>query len=790
MLAALTSTSPFSEPRRRSALERFGRFFAELEETFLEREDVLAQLALALLAREHVLITGPPGTGKSRLASGVVGRVVHEQSGEPSLFAKQFTESTVQTELIGPVDFRTLTETGRTAHFTDEGMLGAVHAFLDEVLDGRDMLLRSTLNILEERELKQGTRITPGLIECAVMTSNRYLTEVLEQSRQTLLAFVDRIAFVAFVPRGFADPGSLERIVSATLGDGIDLRCRLTVEDVDVLQEMVEQVHVPAGLVTQLVELARDFEERAGQLERSDPTFTSTRYFSTRAVARLARLLKAVVVRDMARGRDRRLVAELEDLGMLRLAFMLAGPGPDEVERLLEHETDARERRQLHIMKCELELFSDCLRALEAPPDEEAPSAPASEAPSAPAASSEHALAEALAALTVGAADFAAIEGLLAASKALEDERPERSGAARAARGRALEALGDALDFAAPSSLEPSIGPLTAHLELTERAHALREALLAAEVATIDREAEAQRAEAANLRAREHAITVFDRMAHDAVKDALHEGASPSLDAMLDALEPMLRELRRIDARLTALGVVDAAPSEVVLGRRLAPAMAATYASAEAPDRAHVGELVDGTLTRLEALALASTIDIEQHLGWVADALARGTPPLPEEEAPATFAGYRAMRVDEVRTPMAYALAQLVTTLEERSGDGWEPSLEAMATALGSLPEGLRATLGAIDLDRLERTVAQLEAWLAASPGRPDDALLVVAFEENALLRFALECRLVGRLFAEHQPRAEAITARLRAVSDGLRAQVERAQRDATEARWAALIDS
>ena len=33
-----------------------------------------------------------------------------------------------------------------------------------------------------------------------------YLAEILEGSRDTLLAFVDRIAFVAFMPRGFADP--------------------------------------------------------------------------------------------------------------------------------------------------------------------------------------------------------------------------------------------------------------------------------------------------------------------------------------------------------------------------------------------------------------------------------------------------------------------------------------------------------------------------------------------------------------------------------------------------------
>jgi hypothetical protein len=58
-----------------------------------------------------------------------------------------------------------LTETGRSEHFTDEGLLGAVHAHLDEILDDRDMLLRSTLNLLHERELQHGTRIVAGEIE-------------------------------------------------------------------------------------------------------------------------------------------------------------------------------------------------------------------------------------------------------------------------------------------------------------------------------------------------------------------------------------------------------------------------------------------------------------------------------------------------------------------------------------------------------------------------------------------------------------------------------------------------
>ena len=159
---------PVDPDRFAAAAARFTSFFNELGRTYVEREDVLAQVALALLCREHVLMSGPPGTAKSQVASAVLGRIVDEASGAPSLFARQFTESTVQTDLIGPINFKTLMDTGRTEHFTDEGMLGAVHAFLDEVFDGRDMLLRSALNVLNERELKQGTRTTRGQIECAI----------------------------------------------------------------------------------------------------------------------------------------------------------------------------------------------------------------------------------------------------------------------------------------------------------------------------------------------------------------------------------------------------------------------------------------------------------------------------------------------------------------------------------------------------------------------------------------------------------------------------------------------
>ncbi|HWL88084.1 MAG TPA: AAA family ATPase, partial [Polyangiaceae bacterium] len=344
------------------AAVRFLEFFDELGRVFVERSDLLRQIGLALLAREHVLMTGPPGTAKSAMAAAVLGRIPDERTGAPSLFARQFTESTVQTDLIGPVDFKTLMQTGRTEHFTDEGMLGAVHAFLDEVLDGRDMLLRTTLNVLQERELKQGNVTKKGSIECALMTTNRYLAEVLEGSRETLLAFVDRIAFIAFVPKGFAESSNFTRVLRSQVG-GVRrprLDAVLTIQDLDLLQAAVDDVYVPDEVCDTMGALLELLEADLAAAARSDPAFLATRYLSTRTAVRLGRVLRAAVIyRRITKGGPEE--ATFDDLHMLRYSLLLCGPPRESLANLLARETDVRERRQLSIMRTESNLFDGAL---------------------------------------------------------------------------------------------------------------------------------------------------------------------------------------------------------------------------------------------------------------------------------------------------------------------------------------------------------------------------------------------------------------------------------------------
>ncbi|MFO0549169.1 MAG: AAA family ATPase [Polyangiaceae bacterium] len=350
-----------------SASTRFRSFFGQLQGAFAERDDVLEQIALALLSKEHVLLAGPPGTAKSQIASAVFGRIVCEETGAPSLYARQITESTVQTDLIGPIDFKNLTETGRTSHFTDEGMLGSVHAFLDEVFDGRDMLLRSALNVLQERELKQGGTITRGRIECALMTSNRYVAEVIEQSRETLLAFIDRIAFIGFVPRGFADPACLGAVLKRNIaGTGRPhLDALLTIQDVDALQAAVDDVYIAPELCDAIAELVTTFDGEVASAARADPAFTPTRYLSTRTAVRCGRILRAACVASKIFTEPHRaLEATMADLERLRLHLLLSGPRPSEVEALLAREVDPLEKRQLNILRTEREIFDACIRKL------------------------------------------------------------------------------------------------------------------------------------------------------------------------------------------------------------------------------------------------------------------------------------------------------------------------------------------------------------------------------------------------------------------------------------------
>ena len=762
------------DPERfEAAGARFVAFFNELGRTFVEREELLAQVALGLLSREHVLMTGPPGTAKSGVASAVLRRVVDEKTGAPSLFARQFTESTVQTDLVGPINFKTLMETGRTEHFTDEGMLGAVHAFLDEVFDGRDMLLRSTLNVLQERELKQGSVTTRGQIECALMTTNRYLAEILEGSRETLLAFVDRIAFVCFVPRGFASVGTLSHVLKKQVGAGGGLSAALTIQDLDVLQAAAEEVEVPDGVLDALAHLLGYMEEELAAAERSDPQFLATRYLSTRTAVRLGRLLRAVCIYDrLFTNPERRLEATGADLSGLRLSLVLGGPQPAALAALLERETDARERRQLGIIRSEREIFERCIKKL--PPIKPSTKKPSKESVRLTSLASEPSkldtakLVETTRALAQNAdvalkpevakrllrsavaelGDRALRAGLITGpnedatlekavtellSLAVSVEKASAAGrpTARWLRGRALNlveeavtlagsAVGQTLDHLkdAPAGLEATSPLVDRRIEALEGLVVLRNRIRALGAEERDHERSNALWHRAALRAEEDVAALFDVGFQKDVATVLAQSRGDELEGVLLALARPFDILDTYGKRLALLGGSPEKLKTLVVAPRLQPLVASAFERVQAPDRVKLVAQVERLLQILDGTGLRQVLAPRDLLAMTAEALVRSARMAPAPAlTPLDRAQYRRLRKEDQRVPGAFTLLEIA--LRVAPGRMIEPAQpEAAAAALAELardlPQELARSVAEVDLGRLERAVTFLERWGAS----------------------------------------------------------------------------
>ncbi|MCB9597371.1 MAG: AAA family ATPase [Sandaracinaceae bacterium] len=821
-------------------MDRFRDFFHELREGFVEREDVLMQFALALLSRQHVLVTGPPGTAKSQMATQVLSRIIDEETGESSVFARQLTESTVQTDLVGPIDFKTLIGTGRTQHFTDEGLLGSVHAFLDEVFDGRDMLLRSTLNLLHERELKQGGVTTRGRIECAFMTSNRYIAEILDTSRETLLAFVDRISFIGFVPRGFADPTSLEQVVRRH-GAGIGRRgftAPLTIQDLDLLQASVETVHVSDEICAAVAQLVRELDIELAEACRMDPRFQPTRYLSTRTAVQAITVLRAVALFDRIfrdRGRDRQV--RFEDLAGLRYNLLLSGPGPGAAKQLMEHETNPRERRQLDIMRTEAEIFARCLARV--PVVELAPRKPAlpprssvelsqpgrggdpvalagavrmlveaaeSGAPDADEAArllvttvgrlADQAWRGGLTTALPASGSLPALsEDLVAIAENLEHSGVEGRPVARWLRGRLVQAL-DRATLLAPVTSQESLEVLLTHrsrdaidaqvearLEALESTHALRTELLSTGAWLGEPGGSAQPWRAALARLEDELTLLCDARLHTVASELLQRAKQQPLDEVLGELEPFVTGLEAVAARFEAMGG-QSQLKQRVLGPRMEPLVEHALARLDGSDRVEVVDTVRRVVEELENARLGAIVAPAGFVAWtvaplVRDAVASDVaePFERRDDYLRLTAGWPAISVTEALQQIAIlTLAPEMRQIEDPSSTAAD-----IADVLRGLDARARDAVIAADLARIEGGVAILEGWWARLTSADEEPLTKLErVVGSGYLRVVRDDAAPLRLAMEAERLAEVFPS-CEADAATLRGRVQRLDAESTE---------
>ncbi|MDQ2836082.1 MAG: AAA family ATPase [Actinomycetota bacterium] len=160
----------------------------------VDRELIAEAIMLCLVAREHLLVIGAPGTAKSEAVRRVASLL---GGGYFEYLLGRFTEPN---EIFGPVDLRRLRE--GVVEIETSGMLPEAEvAFLDEVFLGSTAILNTLLGILNERMFRRGNTILNCPLRVCVGAAN-----VLPDD-PTLAAFGDR-----FLARMFVDPVADSRL--------------------------------------------------------------------------------------------------------------------------------------------------------------------------------------------------------------------------------------------------------------------------------------------------------------------------------------------------------------------------------------------------------------------------------------------------------------------------------------------------------------------------------------------------------------------------------------------------
>jgi MoxR-like ATPase len=218
----------------------------ELSEKFWERSAVVRSLVTAVLAGQHSLLLGPPGTAKSELARELTSRIVGARYWE--ILLSKFTDPK---RMFGPVDVAALVQ-GRYTQVFDGRATQCEIAFIDEIFKCSAGALNETLAFLNERLYHPENGGPP--IACSLLAAITASNEL--PSGEETAAIYDRL-LVRLEVGYLADPSNFAALVRSAVTPPAPLQ-RTTVDLAGLSEAVttgVPAVDVPDPIVDAMCQL-------------------------------------------------------------------------------------------------------------------------------------------------------------------------------------------------------------------------------------------------------------------------------------------------------------------------------------------------------------------------------------------------------------------------------------------------------------------------------------------------------------------------------------------------------
>lgn len=163
-----------------------------LNRRLVNRQEVIEVLFSALLTGHHALLLGRTGTAKSLLVNQLLGALAARGS---QVFAIKASIDDTKDNYFGPIDVVSYRENGRKVRHTGRSILDVDFAFIDEIFDTNEQVLRDLMLLLSDGVLQEGPTTYRATLRTVFAACNYLrINEVTE-------ALLDRFLFKVVIPQ-------------------------------------------------------------------------------------------------------------------------------------------------------------------------------------------------------------------------------------------------------------------------------------------------------------------------------------------------------------------------------------------------------------------------------------------------------------------------------------------------------------------------------------------------------------------------------------------------------------